>query len=79
MSKYYKTTFTVTVLSQEPIYNMALEDIAREVNEGDCVLHGFTSKSKTVSKLAMIKLLYDAGSEPGFFQIEEHVSKQKQR
>lgn len=71
MKKFYKTTFTVIVLSEEPIHNMALEDIAREVNEGDCALHSFTPKSETVSKNKMVDLLYAAGSDPDFFQIEE--------
>lgn len=72
-NKYYKTTFEVVVLSEEPITDIDLEDIPYLVNEGNGVLHTFvaTDEKKLYGK-EMAEQLYDAGSEPEFFNLDDN-------
>ena len=69
--KYYKNVFKLVVLSEEPIEDIDLSDINYEVTEGHWVLHTFVCDPKEVSPKQMVDLLNDAGSEPGFFQLND--------
>lgn len=71
--KFYKTEFKIVVLSEEPIADINLEVMGNEVTTGDCVLSVFECvKQKTMTPKQAVKALYDAGSEPGFFQLGEN-------
>jgi hypothetical protein len=68
--KFYKTTFEIVILSQEPIDEIKLEDIAYEVTEGACCLHTFRMEQEThLTGKEMADELRDAGSDPGFFML----------
>ena len=68
----YQTTYTVKVLSEEPLPTyMALSEIERQTTLGEYALHSFGAiEEKRVSRKEMTALLYEAGSDPSFFQIE---------
>jgi hypothetical protein len=70
-SKFYQTTFKLVVLSEYPISNLSLGEIAYMVDEGDGVGTFHVSEEKVVSPQEMVTLLYDAGSEPSFFLLDE--------
>lgn len=65
----YKTTIKVIVLSEEPILNLiSLEDLGRECDEGDFVLHtNVIEQSEKLTEEQMSKELLDAGSSEDFF------------
>ena len=72
MNKYYINTFTIKILSEDkPLYDLNLEDMNYEVTEGHHVLHSMDCKAKNVSGKKMADLLYDCGSDPGFFQLND--------
>jgi hypothetical protein len=68
--KFYATEFRVLVLSEEPLGDVTLEQIAYEVDQGACVGSGLQAKERKVGGKAMAKLLCDLGSEPGFFRLD---------
>lgn len=69
--KFYRTVFTVEVLSEEPLPDMSLDEIAYEITEGGSSGDLTRSKSETVDAKKMAKLLMKQGSDPEFFQIDE--------
>lgn len=69
--KFYKTTIRVTVLSEDPFDCTDLETIAEATDKGDCVGEVDNEGSVEVTGKEMADLLYAAGSEPGFFQIDD--------
>ena len=69
---FYKTTIHYTVLSEDPIDpHFGLADIAREAYEGRYVgyLRG-ESDEVLLNGAAMAGELLDAGSDPGFFELD---------
>lgn len=70
--KFFKTVVTVTVLSEDqPISFDGLDDLHRIIDNGDCVGTINNFKARRIPAKKMVKLLYDLGSEPAFFQIDE--------
>jgi hypothetical protein len=70
--RFYKTTVTFTVLSEEPIPPHAdLQSIAVECNEGQYVGNFFACDQQLLNGGAMADELYEAGSEPGFFSLDD--------
>lgn len=71
--KFYKTTITVVVLTEDLLEGSPLElsTIVSECDEGAFVSHSEYRKSEEVTAEQMANLLKEAGSEPDFFQIEE--------
>ena len=68
----YRNHITLVVLSEEPIPdNMDMEDVAREYNEGDYVLHTYEVHPEPLTDEQMAAALVAAGSEPGFFMLDE--------
>ncbi len=66
-----KTTITVVVLSEEPIdERMDIVDVVREWEEGDFVLFSTRMESEKLSDVQMARALWEAGSDPGFFQLD---------
>jgi hypothetical protein len=71
MNKYYQTTFTVVVLSQEPLGDPTLSQLEEATMDGDCVMQSIESKETKLTSKQVVKALYDAGSEPGFFGLDD--------
>lgn len=67
--KFYRTIIQVEVLSEEPYEITDLEDIAYDVDQGDC--SGITKivSTETVGGPEITKLLEAQGSDPEFFQL----------
>ena len=70
---FFVTTITVKVLSENypVITDVDLHDLARQVDEGDWVLHSQEGSQEQVTPQKMAELLGDAGSEPGFFRLDD--------
>lgn len=67
----YLNTFTIKILSeQSSLRDLSLADLWNIINEGDCVLHSMNLNVEEVNKRQMIKLLKQAGSEAGFFELD---------
>lgn len=70
--KFYKTTVTFVVLSEEPIPPYTdLYHIAQEAAEGRYVGSFGASPEELLDGSEMAKALYEAGSEPGFFELDD--------
>jgi len=70
--KFYRTLVTVEVLSEEPYCPETLEEVARDICDGDCSGDWTHEKSIEVDGPTMAKLLIKQGSDPGFFQLDEN-------
>ena len=72
MTKYYETTITVKVLSQDsPVEAMSLEDIAYEIINGDLVGSFGDTVVVELSPKETAELLYQYGSQPEFFNLDD--------
>ena len=70
--KYYKTTITLEVLSEEPIPSwMEAKDVLNEMDNGDFV--GVTNEAapKELTGKQMADELVKFGSKPEFFSLNE--------
>ena len=68
---FYKTVIQVEVLSQEPIGEPSLEQLAYNITDGDW---SGASKIKSIKELTgkqAAKALIKQGSDPEFFQLDE--------
>lgn len=75
--RYYKTTITFTVLSEEPIPPHAdLQYIAVESMEGRYVGNFSAVEEAQLDGPAMAAALYEAGSEPSFFSLNDEGSEE---
>jgi hypothetical protein len=76
MSKFHRTVIEVVVLSETPLDGCEdLGAINDAITTGDCV---GTVKTKSQTELTGRKTadaLYAAGSEPGFFQLDDDGNK----
>lgn len=71
-ARYYRTTFTFVVLSEEPIpENMTLSIVVRECEEGAYVGQGPDHEVEVLDAKAMAQALRAAGSTPDFFDLED--------
>jgi len=70
-SGLYRTLFVVEVLSNTPVANYDLRDIAYEISEGDCSGRVAVLDDREVDKKDMTKLLQSQGSDPSFLIYEE--------
>lgn len=69
--RFYKTVISYTVLSEEPIPpHVDLQYIAVEANEGRYVGNFGVIDESLLNGAAMAKALYEAGSDPGFFELD---------
>lgn len=72
MPKFYETTYTIKVLSEEPIgEGMELEDVLDEADSGDFVAYVSDPERRTIDGPTCAKLLVEFGSDPGFFNLDE--------
>jgi hypothetical protein len=75
---FYVTTVSFKVLSDRPIpAEFEMHDIVRECEEGDFVADYSIdpSSSEQVTGKQMADALYAAGSDPGFFNLDDNGNK----
>lgn len=76
MTNYYLTTFTIQVLSEEPLGDcLSLSQIDEAISTGDCVGGNLTAKELSISSQEAVTTLIAFGSEPGFFNLDEAGNK----
>lgn len=68
--KFYKTTITTVVLSEEPFRYETLADMQEQIYAGDCS-GTFTDKSEELSAKEIVNALKEQGSDPEFFQLDK--------
>ena len=72
--KFYRNVVQIVVLTEdEPLGGgvPTLSSIEYEINYGDCVGGELSIDSKQISSKQVADALYDLGSEPGFFQLDD--------
>lgn len=70
--KFYKTVVTVTILSEDRYTGCEdLESIAAAIDNGDDVGSVFIGDSAEIDGQAACELLYELGSDPGFFRLTD--------
>ena len=69
--KFHRTVIQVVVLSEEPFNCESLEGINYAITDGDCVGTVETKSAKELTGRQMANALYAAGSEPGFFGLDD--------
>lgn len=70
--KFYRSVFTVEVLSEEPLESdLTLDSVAYMITEGDC--SGFVNEelNQPIDGAKCAELLQQQGSDPEFFGIDE--------
>jgi hypothetical protein len=71
--KFYRTVYTVEVLSEEPItVNVDLDDLNYMITDGDCSGKIETNGSDEIDGVTAAKLLMEQGSDPEFFRIDKN-------
>jgi hypothetical protein len=69
---FYKTIVKFEVLSEEPIpADYTLGDIHREAEVGHFVGRYLDNEESLLNGAAMADALHEAGSEPGFFSLDD--------
>lgn len=69
--KFYKAVIQFEILSEKPIPDMSLEDIAYETREGHMSGYFLDTKRTTLTGKQMAVALSSQGSDPEFFQLDE--------
>lgn len=71
--KFYSTTFTHVVLSEFPLVvaNPSLAELAEACDAGPCVLKSSYATMTSLTPKKAADALIAAGSEPGFFMLDE--------
>lgn len=70
--KFYRTVYTLEVLSEEPVPDMAsLDDLHYQTQFGEYSGITHRESSEEVGGATMADLLLKQGSEPGFFKLDE--------
>lgn len=75
-NKYSHTVVHFHVLSDKPGFdagNWSVADLAREADHGDVVTHAHVAQQILITPQAMADKLLDFGSEPEFFEIDNHI------
>ena len=69
--KFYRTVFTVTVLSEEPISSVSLDTLHYFITDGEGSGVVTQEESVPVDGPTMAVMLEEQGSDPGFFQLTD--------
>jgi len=68
---FYRTTATITILSEYEIPDgMDIASIVRNCEDGDFVMGSQEWKIEKLTGEQMSEALFEAGSEPGFFDLD---------
>ena len=71
MTTFYKTVFTIEVLSEEEYPLRAeLERINYDITEGHCSGIVYCTEQKQLTGRAMAEELFKQGSDPEFFELD---------
>jgi len=68
--KFYKTVIKLVILSEDPIPDLSLAGLVRAC-EDNCVGELTTESVTELDCKAVTAELFNVGSEPGFFMIDE--------
>ena len=69
---FYKTTFRVVVLSEDPIPDdLSLRSVLDEADAGAYVANEASQLTKELNGRQAVNALYKFGSEPGFFRLDD--------
>lgn len=72
MKTIYKTTFTLIVLSEQPLpLGVSLSDIQYETDDGEWLLQALEGNKTELSGTEAVEAIKQAGSEPGFFNMDQ--------
>lgn len=68
-SKIYKNVWQVVVLSDQPLSeSMSLEDVAYQIDEGDCVgTYSLSEQKEVVGEEAIVEACEEVGNDGSFF------------
>lgn len=69
--KFYRTVYTVEVLSEEPVGEMSLADLDYEITEGHSSGRFLSTENEEVDGKKMAELLKAQGTDPEFFQLND--------
>jgi hypothetical protein len=69
--KFYRTVISVVVLSEGPFIYDDLDDVNSAITTGDHVGTVTETSVKTLTGKQAANALLDAGSEPGFFELDD--------
>lgn len=70
--KFHRYTITMTIMVDGEINSsLTPDDIWAEAMEGEYVGAWYTSNDEILTPQEMADALYEAGSEPGFFQMND--------
>jgi hypothetical protein len=70
--KFYRTVYTLEVLSEEPVPDItSLDDLHYQTQFGEYSGITHRESSEEVNGKTMADLLMKQGSEPGFFKLDE--------
>ena len=69
--KYHHTVYQLIVLSEDPYDQTDLQEIHYDTDSGDCVGGFNLVKQEVLTAEQMVAALYAAGSEPGFFGLDD--------
>ncbi len=72
MRKFYKTIFQMTVLSQYPVNDLTLDQVAAEIDYGDCVGELILPFCEEISPFVCANELCEMGRKPEFFGLDEN-------
>ena len=71
--KFYREVITFEILSEEPIPDcLSLGDIHYHTTEGHMSGQFGSTKAEIVDGATMAKLLFEQGSEPSFFNLDQN-------
>lgn len=72
----HRTTISIEVLSEEPLpESLCLADVVYETSQGEWVGFNCRQSSKKLTTKEMADALYEAGSDPGFFSLDDNGNK----
>jgi hypothetical protein len=69
--KFYRTVFTVEVLSEEEPEPVDLEVLNQQITDGPWSGVVTKGKSEEIGGARMAELLQEQGSDPGFFELTD--------
>ncbi len=76
MAKFYKTAFTIEVLSEDEFGEcLTLSQIAWAIDEGPCVGRMSCAEATEISPKLMAYTLHEFGSDPSFFMLDDAGNK----
>ena len=70
--KFYKTTIPIVILSEGPLEYDGLDDLHYLIDSGPCVGQMGEPDQEILDGKAAADALYELGSDPSFFDLDEY-------